>query len=207
MNAHTTAALALSTLLLAVTAGCSSDSDDSPGTPGTVTPPTTTPGNGGSNGGGDSGVVVGQIDRMGRPGVSTALIRTDEDENAYNAAGDPSTWAAMFREPMLERMRLIDGLDGVMGNLVTGSAEQLTGLLLDDRLQIDTSVPECDAYLALEIPNLNGCGGRTLERDVIDDTLRHLVSQDMPVSDQADANDATLPTEWPFLAAPFPAAQ
>ena len=202
MNTITPATLALSALLLAA-AGCSSDSDDPPGTSGPVTPPVTGGGDGG--GGGDSGVVVGQIDRMGRPGVSTALIRTDEDENAYNANGDPSTWDAAFREPMLERMRLIDGLDGEMGNLVTGSAEQLTGLLLDDRLQIDTSVPECGAYLALEIPNLTGCGGRTLDRDVIDDTLRHLVSQDRPVSDLADANDAVLPTEWPFLAAPFPA--
>lgn len=204
MNARTPTALILSTLLAVV--GCSdSDSDDGDDTP-TVMPPVTgeppEPGPPGS-GGNDSGVVTGIIDRMGRPGVSTALIRTDDDEDAYNASGDPSDWS-QFRDPMLERMRLIDGLDGVMGNLVTGSAEQLTDLLIDDRLQIDTSMDQCDAYLALEI-GFPGCGGRTLERDVIDDTLRHLVSQNMPVSDLADMNDASLPNEWPFLAPPFPA--
>lgn len=206
MNAKISTALILSALLAV---GCGSDSDDDPDpmTPDPMNPDPMNPGDGLSSGGNDSGVVENQIDRMGRPGVSTALIRTDEDEDRYNANGDPSTWADEFREPMLERMRLIDGLDGIMGNLVTGSAEQLTDLLLDDRLQIDTSEPTCDIYLALEIPNLTGCGGRTLERDVIDDTLRHLVSQDTPVSDLADMNDASLPNEWPFLAPPFPAEE
>jgi len=195
-NARTPVALALPTLLLAIAAGCSSGGDDGPST-GPTGPGTS----------GDTRVVIGQIDRMGRPGVSTALIRTDDDEDAYNANGDPNTWDAAFRAPMLERVRLIDGLDEVPNNLVTGSADSLTTLLIDDRLQIDTSIAMCDAYLALEI-GLGGCGGRTLERDVIDDTLRHLITGDPEdtnplISDLANANDADLPSQWPFLAEPF----
>ena len=200
-NALTPTALVLSTLLLGVAAGCSSGGSDDPAptTPGTgpVTPPA------GTTLFNDSGTVPNVIDRMGRPGVSTALIRTDEDENAYNANGDPSTWAAEFTEPMVERVALIDTLDGVPNNALFDAAT-LTGLLVDDRLQIDTSVSTCDEYLAIEI-GLAGCGGRTLERDVINDTLRHLVSQGMPVSDLAIMNDTPLPGDWPFLADPIPA--
>ena len=144
----------------------------------------------------DTGVSINTIDRMGRPGITTATIELRSDRTIYNQNGDPSTWAAEFQALIRERLVTIDGLDGVDGNALL-DVDTISGLLVDDRLQIDTSVPECDVYLALEI-GLGGCGGRTLDRDVIDDTLRHLVAQDMPVSDNA-VNDSVILNSWPFL--------
>ena len=206
------AVLGLPVLMLALAAGCSSDDDDGD-TGGTTTGGDTGGGDtgGGDTGGGDtgggaggdSGVATTPFDRVGRPGVSTALIASDADKDAYNANGDPSTWDSSFRAPMESRMMVVDGLDGTEGNALLGDTSALASILLDDRLRIDTSVPECTNYLALEI-QLGGCGGRTLESDVIDDTLQHLVAQGMPVSDLADfADENPMPlTEWPFLAPP-----
>ena len=145
---------------------------------------------------GETGVLPVIFDRMGRPGVSTALVANSDTKNAYNLDGNPATWAGSFTDAILERATIIDGLDGVTGNSLLAPTT-ITGLLVDDRLRIDTSVPECDIYLALEI-GLGGCGGRTLERDVINDTLQHLVSQDNPVDDLAD-NDSVFQSDWPFI--------
>lgn len=212
MNIKTLSAISVSAVVLALTAGCGSDSNDDDG--GTVTPPPptttggdTTGGGGGipaNSGGGDSGIGAVIFDRMGRPGVSTALIAAADQKDAYNLSGNPADWSASFLAPLTERIEIVDGLDGTVGNALL-DAGTLAGLLVDDRLQIDTSRPDCEVYLALEI-GLGGCGGRTLQSDVIDDTLRHLVSQDMPVSDLADgATDiANISAEWPFLGTPNP---
>jgi len=165
------------------------ENDDDLGTGTGGVPPTLT-------GAIDSGVSVNTIDRMGRPGITTAAIELRSDRTIYNQNGDPATWTGEFREMIRGRLVTIDGLDGIDGNALL-DVDTIASLLVDDRLQIDTSVPECDIYLAIEI-GLGGCGGRTLERDVIDDTLRHLVSQDMPVSDNA-INDSVILTTWPFL--------
>ena len=194
-------ALSVPVLVLSLAAGCSSDDDDGGG--GTQTPGGGEMPGGGGMIGGDSGVAAMPFDRVGRPGVSTALIAEDPTKDAYNADGNPASWDPTFRTPMIMRLDVIDGLDGTTGNALLMSSSDLAGVLLDDRLRIDTSVPECDVYLALEI-GLGGCGGRTLERDVIDDTLRHLVSQTDPVSDLADFNEVIL-DDWPFLSDPNPA--
>jgi|GEM_PF-2270243 len=196
-------ALALAALL-AMLAACSS------GGGGGNDAPVTPPGGGGTNppamAGNDTGPgTVGNgviIDRMGRPGVSTALIDSAEDKDAYNANGDPNTWDAAFFEPMTERMRIVDGLNGQMNDALLNDTDTLAGLLIDDRLWIDTSRPTCEQYLSLEIGLQDGsCGGRTLRADVIDDTLRHLVSQTMPVSDLAE-DDSGLLNDFPFLGPP-----
>jgi len=194
MNMKTFTAITLSAALTALTAGCSSSSDGGGDGGGTTLPPAS---------GGDSGSSAIIFDRMGRPGVSTALVAAADRKDAYNLAGDPAAWSG-FLPDLVERITIIDGLDGTVGNALL-DADTLAGLLADDRLQIDTSIAECDVYLALEI-GLGGCGGRTLQRDVIDDTLRHLVSQGMPVSDLADGavDIGLLSDEWPFLAPPNP---
>ena len=199
----TIATVACLGLLASCGGGSSGGSDDDPADPIEMPEPGEEPGEGmvgtGTSpldGPTDDGISVGTIDRMGRPGITTATIELRSDRTIYNQNGDPATWAAEFQGMIRARLVTIDNLDGVDGNALL-DVDTISGLLVDDRLQIDTSVPECDVYLALEI-GLGGCGGRTLERDVIDDTLRHLVAQDMPVSDNA-INDSIILNVWPFL--------
>lgn len=149
----------------------------------------------------------GQIDRMGRPAVNTALISSG-NKDAYNAAEDPSTWAAMFQDEIQASLEFVDGLDGVTGNALLGDAETLASVLVDDRLVIATNVPECGPYLAVELTpseeTPSACGGRTLSADVIDATLTALVTglDGGPVSDGVDSNDKAFRDSFPFLAAP-----
>lgn len=192
MLKQTLVKLTVSAFLITSIVACSDSDSDSGG----GTPVVTDPDGNGNMGTGETGVLPVILDRMGRPGVSTALVADNDDKDAYNLAGDPATWAASFTPALIERATIIDSLDGVDGNsLLTPTT--IADLLVDDRLRIDTSVPECDIYLALEIA-LGGCGGRTLERDVINDTLQHLVSQFDPVDDLAD-NDSVFQSDWPFI--------
>ena len=143
----------------------------------------------------------GQIDRMGRPGINTALIdllASTGKKDQYNRAVEPSGWAAAFQSEMQANLTALDTLDGVVGNYLLPPAT-LAAVLVDDRLIIDTSKPNCDAYLAVETGSTTQCGGRTLSRDVIDDTLGAVVGPG--VSDNVP-NDTTFLTDFPFLAPP-----
>lgn len=75
----------------------------------------------------------------------------------------------------------------------------LASVLVDDRLIIDTSKAQCDAYLAVEL-GVPQCGGRTLVRDVIDDSLGAIVGPG--VSDNV-ANDSVFLGDFPFLGRPL----
>lgn len=145
----------------------------------------------------------GQIDRNGRPAINTALMGSVRDnpalKDAYNRASNPAMWDAMFRSEFEFSMTALDGLDGIAGNGVTGlSIPALAGVLLDDRLIIDTRIPTCGQYLAVEL-GINQCGGRTLDADVIDVSLAGLVGPG--VSDNV-ANDSTFLTNFPFMGGP-----
>ena len=78
-------------------------------------------------------------------------------------------------------------------------AAALAPVLTDDRLIVNTAVATCDAYLAVELGVTTQCGGRTLSRDVIDDTLGAVVGPG--VKDNV-ANDSTFLTDFPFLGVP-----
>ena len=144
-------------------------------------------------------LVNGQIDRMGRPGINTVLIdllapHVTTLKDAYNRAEDPSAWQ-MFAAEMQKNLAALDTLDGVTGNNVLPPA-QLAPVLADDRLIIDVSKPMCDAYLAVELGVTTQCGGRTFQRDVIDDTLGAIVGPG--VSDFV-AGDSTYRSDFPFI--------
>lgn len=141
-----------------------------------------------------------QIDRMGRPGVNTALIdllTSTGKKDAYNTADDPATWAPQFQQEIEGNLAALDTLDGAANALLP--ADVLASVLVDDRLYIDASEPACDAYLAVELGVPGQCGGRTLARDVIDDTLGAVVGPG--VSDFV-GNDSAFLQGFPFLAAP-----
>lgn len=141
-----------------------------------------------------------QIDRMGRPGINTALIdllASTGKKEAYNRAADPATWAPQFEQEISDNLAALDTLDGVANALLP--APVLASVLVDDRLRVNASVPGCDAYLAVELGVAGQCGGRTLARDVIDDTLGAVVGPG--VSDFV-GNDSTFLADFPFLGAP-----
>ena len=144
---------------------------------------------------------TGQIDRMGRPAINTALIdllASTGKKDVYNRAVDPAGWAAAFTADFTANLTALDTLDGVSGNAVLPPAT-LASVLVDDRLIINTSIASCNAYLAVELGVAGQCGGRTLARDVIDDTFGAVVGPG--VSDFVN-NDSTFLTDFPFLAAP-----
>ncbi len=142
----------------------------------------------------------GQIDRMGRPGINTVLVdllSSTGKKDIYNRLETPAEWAAQFTAHFQGNIAALDTLDGVTGNAVLPPAP-LAGVLVDDRLIIDVSKPGCGPYLAVEL-GIPSCGGRTLARDVIDDSLGALVGPG--VSDNV-ANDSAFLTTFPFVGAP-----
>ena len=141
-----------------------------------------------------------QIDRMGRPAINTALIdllASTGKKDAYNASANPADWAGQFQAEMAANLAALDTLDGVTGNALLPS-DTLASVLVDDRLVIDAAIPTCDAYLAVEL-GVAQCGGRTLARDVMDDTLGAVVGPG--VSDNV-GNDSTFLADFPFLGVP-----
>ncbi len=144
---------------------------------------------------------AGQIDREGRPAINTALIdvlASTGKKDAYNRASDPAMWAAMFQQEMTNNATALDTLDGISGNGLL-PPNVLASVLVDDRLIINTSVAACGAYLAVELGVTTQCGGRTLQRDVIDDSLGAIVGPG--VSDNV-ADDSTNLADFPFLGTP-----
>jgi hypothetical protein len=142
-----------------------------------------------------------QIDRMGRPAINTALIdllASTGKKDAYNASANPDDWAGQFQAEMAANLAALDTLDGVPGNALL-PANVLASVLVDDRLVVDASIPTCGAYLAVELGIPNQCGGRTLARDVMDDTLGAVVGPG--VSDYV-GNDSEFLADFPFLAIP-----
>jgi len=138
---------------------------------------------------------------MGRPGINTALIDLVQSTGAkgrYNEAVDPATWSGMFRAEIEANLVILDNLDGVSGNALL-DAGALARLLVNDVLLIDTSIASCDDYLAVEVGFNQQCGGRTLTRDVIDDTLSILIGPG--VSDGVD-DDSQFLSDFPFLGVP-----
>jgi Domain of unknown function (DUF4331) len=118
-----------------------------------------------------------QIDRMGRPGVNTALTdpfdivtgkTEDSVKDAYNAESDPTKWATEFQAYINTSLAILDSLDSTAtvegcGNQLlysataTGKAkyDPLASVLVDDRLYLNTKVPaggtlNCTQYLGVE---------------------------------------------------------
>lgn len=145
---------------------------------------------------------TGQIDREGRPAINTATINVLGPANGlkdtYNRAPDPAGWAAAFQSEMQGNLAALDTLDGISGNALLPAAT-LASVLVDDRMQIDTRIPACGQYLAVELQVANQCGGRTIDRDVIDDSLGAIVGPG--VSDNVPFQSTVL-ADFPFVAPP-----
>lgn len=141
-----------------------------------------------------------QIDRMGRPGVNTALTNPfflpseleshEAIVDAYNAAANPANWVSLFAPEIAGNLAIFDGINLVCGDQLLadqgtppgtppgtpapGRYNTLASVLADDRLFVNSASGSCAQYLAVEANYLgisnNDCGGRTPLEDVIDTT-------------------------------------
>lgn len=149
---------------------------------------------------------AGQVDRVGRPLVSTVLIPADM-RDAYSRASDPATWQAQFGGDIEDGLALLDTADGMVGNMFY-DPQTLAPLFADDRLQVDIRKGQVTGYFTIESSGLvpqdwNVSGGRPLWDDVLDGTLSMLVSAwDPLVGDFVDENDVPFLEKFPFLAPP-----
>lgn len=164
-----------------------------------------------------------QIDRAGRPAISSALVGTFDGDgdsqgatkDSYNAAG-AAEWSG-FADEIAANLAILDSLDAVCGNQLLASDENedgryaaLAGILADDQLYVHSERGECGVYLGLEAEIVGaveegdgGCGGRTLSDDVIDRSYSVLAAGILTgVDDTITANDVEFLDSFPYLAAP-----
>jgi len=127
-----------------------------------------------------------QIDRLGRPGVNTALTNpfdlcenmqkapaacgaqkgrnSDQVKDAYNAAGDPTKWGADWAAIIGLHLAIFDGADTICGNQVGADPQKMdptryaliAGVLAGDFLNVDTNSKSCKSYLGTELKTLQG---------------------------------------------------
>jgi hypothetical protein len=162
-----------------------------------------------------------QIDRIGRPAISTALNNTfNSDKTAKDAAKDAYAKAGMsewmsFMDDFMVSLAILDSLDTVCGNQLIADAATdryaaLAGVLVDDQLYVNSASGECGTYLGLEaevvgaVPaGAGGCGGRTPADDVIERSYSVLAAGALAgIDDGITADDGEQTKAFPFLGAP-----
>jgi len=154
----------------------------------------------GGGGGSDNNDSVRQRDRMGMPGVNTALISPAEKDN-FNF-GDPSTDNSDFRQLMLDNIRAVRAAVAAVPGFPPEDSpgvtpEQVVALVSPDVLHIDLGQPS-------GFPN-----GRRLTDDTINPTLGLVLNRGNVlgggpgVSDAIDTPKTTIPT-FPYGAQPNP---
>lgn len=172
------------------------------------------------------------IDRMGRPGVNTALTNpfdvykpqgaataelSDVTKDNYNKDGNVAGWTTAWVPAIQQHLGILDGLDGNCTNQFAGGAgatryQTLATVLANDALTVNMSKTTCNQYLGAEIAFVtagavaaNDCGGRTLSMDVIDVTYSALATGDptgMSVKDGIAQNIAPA-AYFPFFTNPM----
>lgn len=171
-----------------------------------------------------------QIDRVGRPAISSALIKTFEgDETKRNAAKDAYNAASPANQPsyvpdIKAGLAILDALDQNCGNqlaadLTAGKRyEFLATVLANDQLWVNAASGSCGGsdggtYLGVEAEALSvlsagqgGCGGRTPKEDVIERTYSVLAAGVLSGIDDTVEGDGKPHDKdvFPFLAAPNP---
>lgn len=162
-----------------------------------------------------------QIDRNGRPGITTAAFATftpDENRGArravHAAASDPSSWSD-FTDDIAATLAILDSLDTMCGNQLlagdtptAGRYDALAGVLADDRLWVNAASGTNDGnlYLGVEAQALGvledgGAGGRRPTDDVIERSYSVLAAGVLAgVDDAVPSDDSTLSDDaFPFL--------
>lgn len=161
-----------------------------------------------------------QIDRAGRPAISTALVQTfgtamDRDMARVDYNRSDLADGGDFRADFIASLAIYDGLDTVCGDqlvadLGTERYGFLADVLTDDQLYVLTTTGTCGVYLGLEgeiVGELEagegGCGGRMPGEDVIERSYSVLASGLLAgIDDGIPADDVAPSTTFPFLVAP-----
>jgi hypothetical protein len=170
-----------------------------------------------------------QIDRMGRPGINTAVTdpfdptkaTQDMNKEKYNADSNAAMWVTTWTGAFIKSLTVYDGLDTVCGNQAGYSFGKMNPMtpvdaygtlgaaLADDELYVDTTQMTCALYLGVELKTLGAmvpadCGGRTPTENVIDETYSLLVAGAPAGITNGVTKDAdTGPgATFPFLGAP-----
>lgn len=164
-----------------------------------------------------------QIDRMGRPGVNTALsvpfdtdmARQDAKKDEYNATPQ-SQWVSKYKPVFAPVLAIYDSADTQCGNqfaagmtATAGRYDALAGVLADDQLYVNTDSGTCMTYLGVEanatmiIPN-SDCGGRAPPYDVIKLTYGVLTTgmYNTMITDGVAPKSNFSASAFPFLAKP-----
>lgn len=162
-----------------------------------------------------------QVDRMGRPAISTALIAAFQPDatmrgaakDGYNANAVSTSWPTMYANEIAANLPIYDILDQTCGNQTAYAATAAAGmrfmplatLLADDMLVLNAS-GTCDdgGYLAVEAGVAGNCGGRTPNADVIDRSFSVLAAGVLSGVSDGVAQSGPMPdvATFPFLAAP-----
>lgn len=157
-----------------------------------------------------------QLDRMGRPLTTNALLATlgppevaNDLKERYNLQ-TPATADAFI--PEIEKgLALYDGFDGVCGNQWLASRtpaakpyQKLARLMADDRLWINSKSGQCREFFAVELAKSNDCGGRSPLVDAVDVYRAVLVNGTTTgFEDGVDQDDREHSVErFPFLSEP-----
>jgi hypothetical protein len=158
-----------------------------------------------------------QLDRMGRPLTTNALLATlgpsevaNDLKERYNLQ-TPAT-AEPFIPEIEKGLALYDGFDGICGNqwlaeptATTGRYRQLARLLADDRLWVNSASGRCQEFFAVELnAKTTDCGGRSPLADAVDVYRAVLVNGSTTgFEDGVDVDDRPHSLDrFPFLAAP-----
>jgi hypothetical protein len=160
------------------------------------------------------------IDRIGRALTGNALLGTFAAEAVGNALKErynrapPKQWLE-FAPDLATNLAIYDGFDGICGNqwlAVQNSPPatrytDLSRLLADDRLWVNSASGRCTQYLGVEFDLVGAtnddCGGRMPEYDAVDVFRSLLVSGEISgLSDGVDRDDARTSPDFPFLSAP-----
>jgi hypothetical protein len=177
-----------------------------------------------------TGFGLGRVDRAGRPLVAILLVPPSlkDDYNAASTFDDPLSRTLQdgltSRLAALDTLGLGDGGPDLVDWPVEGGAHPLVPMLATDALLVDTALP-CGSpdggfvasYLDIEreiFPDIfqpdaghTTCGGRTPSDNVVDTTLKLLVTRNRfgaPPVAQGIAGPAKPPTtSFPYLATPY----
>ena len=145
----------------------------------------------------DSGNVMSQVDRAGRPAISTVFIppnpfepNEDSLKTSYNTS-HPKDDVAKFRAEIVDTLTLLHTLNDATDDNTGDDAGKVSGLadiLLPDILTADLS------------QNTGFLNGRGLADDVIDAELG-LITEGAVPTDCVD-NDSTFSSVFPYLGKP-----
>ena len=153
-----------------------------------------------------------QIDRMGRPAINTVFIPNNpfppdrvadgkpSSKTTFNH-GTPATDVAKWNGEVVDTLKFLFSLNDPATGLGgtddpsddAGKITSLASVLLPDVLTVDVSNPA--GFL----------NGRKPSDDVIDAEL-NLVTEGFVTTDCVGSNDVSLPSTFPYLAVPHPAA-